>query len=424
MKFVELTEEEFRTYSDNHPLTSFHQTVEWGKLKEKNGWKYYIVGVKENDEIIAASLILEKKLFLNYNLAYAPRGFLIDYNNMELLSFFTKNLKNLLKKKKTIFLKIDPYAIHLERDINGSVVENGIDNSSYTENLIKLGYNHTGYNKGLENLQPRWAVALPLKGKTSEELFKNMEQKTRQLIHKNERNGLKTREITLDELDIFKKIMIHTSERRNFIDRPFEYYKNMLITMKDKAKVVICEINLKDFTDNMKQEVESNEKDINKKQKDIEAGANINVQKTEKKIEELKKANEKLLAKIEKYEKNRAEDGDIIALGGIIFMIHGKEVLSLFGGAYSKYMELLSPYTTNYEMIKYAVENGYEKYNFYGIDGHFDDKKSELYGLYDFKRGFGGVVEEYIGEFNLILSKPLYSLYQVAFKLYKGMKRK
>ena len=63
MKFVELTEEEFQNFSENHPLTSFHQTVEWGKLKEKNGWKYYMVGVKENDNIIAASLLLEKKLF-------------------------------------------------------------------------------------------------------------------------------------------------------------------------------------------------------------------------------------------------------------------------------------------------------------------------------------------------------------------------
>ena len=424
MKFVELTEEEFCKFSDSHPLTSFHQTIEWGKLKENNGWKYYIVGVKENDEIIAASLILEKKLFLKYKVAYSPRGFLIDYENIELLAFFTENLKKKMKKRNTIFLKIDPYAIHLERDIDGKIVENGIDNSIYTENLIKLGYNHTGYNKGLENLQPRWAVALSLKGKTVDEVFKNMEQKTRQIIHKNERNGLKIRELRLDELDIFKKIMIHTSERRNFIDRPFEYYKNMLITMKEKAKVVVCEINLKNFIDNMKQEVELNEKEIIKKQKDIDIGANINIPKTQKKIEELKKINDKLNVKINKYEKDRSEDGDIITLGGIIFMIHSKEVLSLFGGAYAKYMELLSPYTTNYEMIKYAIENGYEKYNFYGIDGNFDDKKSELYGLYDFKRGFGGVVEEYIGEFNLILSKPLYLLYQVAFKLYKGLKRK
>lgn len=424
MKFVELTEEEFQNFSENHPLTSFHQTVEWGKLKEKNGWKYYMVGVKENDNIIAASLLLEKKLFLKCNLVYAPRGFLIDYGNVDLLTFFTNNLKKMLKKRKTIFAKIDPYVIHLERDIDGNVVEGGIDNSSYTNNLINLGYKHTGYNKGLENLQPRWAVALSLKNKTVEEIFKNMEQKTRQLINKNERNGLKVREIGLDELDIFKKIMIHTSERRNFIDRPFEYYKNMLITMNDKSKIVICEINLKEFIEKMNNEVKDNNKEISIKQDAIKNGANININKTEKKIEELEKTNEKLLEKINIYEKKMEEDGEIVPLGGIIYMIHGKEVLSLFGGAYSKYMELLSPYTTNYEMIKYAVENGYEKYNFYGIDGHYNDKKSELYGLYDFKRGFGGVVEEYIGEFNLVLSKPLYLAYEVALKIYKGMKKR
>lgn len=424
MKFVELTEEEFQNFSETHPLTSFHQTIEWGKLKEKNGWKYYMVGVKENDSIIAASLLLEKKLFLEYNLVYAPRGFLIDYGNVDLLTFFTNNLKKMLKKRKTIFVKIDPYAIHLERDIDGNVVEGGIDNSSYTDNLINLGYKHTGYNKGLENLQPRWAVALSLKNKTVDEIFKNMEQKTRQLINKNERNGLKIREIGLDELDIFKKIMIHTSERRNFIDRPFEYYKNMLITMNGKSKIVICEINLKEFIEKMNNEVKDNNKEISIKQAAIKNGENINIKKTEKKIEELEKTNEKLLEKISIYDKKMEEDGEIVPLGGIIYMIHGKEVLSLFGGAYSKYMELLSPYTTNYEMIKYAVENGYEKYNFYGIDGHYDDKKSELYGLYDFKRGFGGVVEEYIGEFNLVLSKPLYLAYEAALKVYKGLKKR
>ena len=93
MKFVTLNENEFTEFENTHPLGSFYQTIKWGKLKEKNGWKYYLVGVKEDDKVIAACLLLEKKVFLSLTLFYSPRGFLLDYNNKKLLEFFTKNVK-------------------------------------------------------------------------------------------------------------------------------------------------------------------------------------------------------------------------------------------------------------------------------------------------------------------------------------------
>ena len=64
-------------------------------------------------------------------------------------------------------------------------------------------------------------------------------------------------------------------------------------------------------------------------------------------------------------------------------MIYNKEILSLFGGSYDKYMEFQSFYTIHWELIKYALNNGFEKYNFYGITGDFKDTKDELYGIYE-----------------------------------------
>ena len=34
---VELTAEQFDTFSEKHPLTSFQQTSDWAKLKSSNG---------------------------------------------------------------------------------------------------------------------------------------------------------------------------------------------------------------------------------------------------------------------------------------------------------------------------------------------------------------------------------------------------
>ena len=50
-------------------------------------------------------------------------------------------------------------------------------------------------------------------------------------------------------------------------------------------------------------------------------------------------------------------------------------------------MQFKSAYTVHYEGVKYAVENNYKRYNFYGITGDFRET-NPLYGLYLFKKEF------------------------------------
>lgn len=424
MEFSILNEKEFETIALKLPCSNFHQTVKWGKLKEKNGWIPHFLGVRKNKKIVAATLLLEKKIFKRFSIFYAPRGYLIDFKEKEILKFFTEEIRKFAKAKSGIFVKIDPYLIYKERDIDGKIIPNGIDNSDAVENLKALGYIHTGFNLKHENMQPRWAFALNLEEKSKEEILANMESKTRQLIRKNERCNIEIREIDEEELAIFKDIMNHTSERRNFIDRPFEYYKNMLEILQDNAKIYIAELNIENLLEKTKKEVEDNKKIISEKEIEIEQkNKNINIDKTKKKIEELKTTNKKLSEKIIHYQKIIDTDGKRIILGGIIYMIYNKEILSLFGGCYDKYKEFLSFYTIHWEIIKYAIDHGYTKYNFYGISGDFENKDDELYGLYDFKRGFGGNVEEYIGEFDLIINKFMYFMYKKSFAIYKKLKK-
>lgn len=423
MKFTNLSKEEFEQFSLSHPCGTFHQMVGWGELKKRYGWSYHIVGLKKKDKIVAAALLLEKHLFGPYCLLYSPRGFLLDYQNKDLLGIFTKEIKKFAKKRKAIFVKIDPYVINHERDINGNIVENGDDNSHVIDDLKTLGYRHNGFTLGMEDLQPRWAFALYLDGKTEDEVLKNMESKTRQIIRKNIKTGITTRELQHDEVDIFKKIMQHTADRRHFIDRPLDYYESMLECLGDNAKILVAELNLKEYLNRIEAEIKENQTTIKKKQKDIaDKKPNLNLERTNKKIRECENNITRLEKKKDEVTHLRTKHGETITLGGIIFMIHGDEILSLFGGAYKEFMEFLSPYTTNWNMIKYAIENGYKKYNFYGISGDFKNKKDEMYGLYDFKRGFGGIVDEYIGEFDLIISKPMYHFYHFAFAVYGKLK--
>ena len=425
MKLIELSKEEFKHYADKNEQITFHQTSNWANLKKKNGWSSYYIGLKDKKEIKAAALLLAKELpIIKKKMFYSPRGFLIDYSNQKLLKEFTEEIKKFTKEKKGIFIKIDPHVEYKERDLNGELKENGIDNSKCHKNLISLGYKHFGFNLMQDTLQPRWMHVIETKDKSLDDIMKDMESKTRQIIRKNERCGIKTREIKRDEIKIFKDIMKHTSDRREFIDRPLSYYENMWDSLHDDGilKIMIAEIDFNEYEKNTKEELS----EIKKNLKDRTYKKEHNILKmNDKKYEQSNKKDkndiDRLKKQLEKIKDYKKQYGDKTILGGILFLIYGNEVLSLLGGSLAKLMQFQSAYTLHFEGIKYAVENNYQRYNFYGITGDFK-KENPLYGLYLFKKSFGGHVVELIGEYDLIINKFWYHTYKITFSLYHKIK--
>lgn len=424
MKLKEISNKEFVKFAKKHEQITFHQTEEWGNLKENNGWKKYLVGLEDNNKIVAAALILAKKIpVINKYMFYSPRGFLIDYKDEKILKEFTIKIKEFVKKNNGIFIKIDPYVPYKEHDNDGKLVKDGFDNSIVVDNLKKLGYKHFGFNLMQDTLQPRWMHVINT-DRDMDDILKDMESKTRQILRKNEKCGIITHEITKEELPVFKEIMKHTSDRREFVDRPFSYYENMWDSLHDSGilKIRIAEIDFNIYEENTKKEKEEIEKSLkdrikkyeNKELKMNEKKYNSHNKQDEERIKQL----EKVLEKIKEYKK---EYGEKTTLGGILFLVYGNEVLSLYGGSEAKLMQFQSAYTVHFDGVKYAQENGYKRYNFYGITGDFREE-NPLYGLYLFKKSFGGNVVELVGEFDLITSKFWYNAYKIAFGAYHKIK--
>lgn len=416
----ELTKEEFNEYASKHPLNMFFQSSYWGELKSITGWKHFMVGIKNDGKIEAATLILGKKIpIFNRYIYYAPRGFLIDYNNTELLKKFTLEVKKYLKKKKGIFIKINPYLIYQERDINGDIVENGIDNKNVVEELKKLGFIHTGFtiNYG-KDLEPRWISVLDLEGKTEEGLLKDMRSTTRWGINNSYKHGLKLVEIDKSRINEFKKLMEHTGERRGFIDRSEAYYEKMYdaFSKDDKIKIMLVELDIDEYLYNLNNQKQQN------LLKQVEAKNKPDSAKAKRVLKELQSQFESLEKRISNLEKLQKEKGNKIVVAGGLFMTFGTQVVSLFGASYREYMKFNGQFFLNFKMIKYALNNGYKKYNFYGITGEFNED-SEMFGLFDFKRGFNAHVEELIGEFTLITNKFFYKVYNLMFEVYKKTKK-
>jgi lipid II:glycine glycyltransferase (peptidoglycan interpeptide bridge formation enzyme) len=73
-------------------------------------------------------------------------------------------------------------------------------------------------------------------------------------------------------------------------------------------------------------------------------------------------------------------------------------------------------------MIEYALDNGYECLNFYGISGNFDEDNPRI-GLFHFKRDFGCKVVELLGEFDLVNNQLMYIVYKFAMYVRRQVKK-
>ena len=311
------------------------------------------------------------------------------------------------KENNGYFLRIDPYVEAKSLDKDGK--ETGkFDNTIIKDNLKKLGFKEVIAKEMGDTIQAKFMYVIDLDN-SLDSTMKDMDSKTRQMIRKNEKMGIVVRKGTKDDIPLFYDIMKHTSERRHFIDRGLQFYQDMYecLSKDNMISFVFAELDINLALNNIELERKEIENDRLKREENRKLG-----KCNEKKAAIKEKEEEATLNRLEKKEQElnnlRKQHGDKITLGGILYIIYENEVSSLFGGSYSEFKEYQPFYTIHYEMIKYAISNNYERYNFYAINNHLD-KNDEQYGIYSFKRGFGGHVMELIGEFIMPIDKFLYN---------------
>lgn len=109
-------------------------------------------------------------------------------------------------------------------------------------------------------------------------------------------------------------------------------------------------------------------------------------------------------------------------LAGAILFILGKRAWYVYGASSSENRNLQAATLIQWEMIQYAKSQGCQIYDFRGVSGNLDPKHP-LYGLYRFKEGFGAQLEEYVGEYDLPVSKGRYLLWQGGLQAHRWLRR-
>ena len=388
----ELTEKEFQDFAKNHPLRNFMETIEIGNLRKKNGWTVKYLGLKEEKKLVGATMLLSRPRHFNMNEFYAIRGPLLDYSNDNQVKTFLEELKKYVKRKDGYCLKIDPY-FPIRRYDNDKELE------VPKTNIIKI-LETLNFKKSEEQEQVSSMYVLDLDGKSETDVLKEMKANTRNIIRKTIKTGIEIVELKKDELEEFYEIMLETGKRKGFTIRNISYYENMydLFSKKKEIKYLVTRLDLNRYISLLNEEIKEN---IKKKEALSDSRCNDGKRKNfDETISSLKKKID--IAKQQKKEKNSS----IITLAGSMFIMIDPEIVYLSSGNYEEYLMYNSQYLIQWEMIKYAIEHGYKRYNFYGTPT--TDKNDKTYGIYQFKASFNGYMEELLGEYEVGTSLVYY----------------
>lgn len=193
------------------------------------------------------------------------------------------------------------------------------------------------HNESADTVQPKANYVLRnIGGKSGEELIALFKPDHRNRVRKAARKGVYCKQCGAEALDDFYPLMRQTGRRDGFLIRPREYFARFLNSFpEDKCRLFMCYAEI---------------------------------------------------------------DGREVPLSGAIAVRYGNTGTYVYGASADDNRNLYPNYLMQLEMIKWAVEGGCDVYDFGGIP-HYDDETNSAYGLYRFKKGFGGEIVVYAGEY-------------------------
>lgn len=415
MIFKELEKQEFDEFSLKYIPTTPYQTSAYGHTMESEGYKTYYLGITDEDNIVAASMILVRNI-KSFKYAEAPKGFLIDYKNSSLLEYFTINIRKFLGSKGVVALKINPMVVKNIYDSKYELIASNPDYDTIFNSLISIGYKHLGYNNFFEALKPRFEAIIDLK-RDYIELFNNMRKEFRTKVRSAENSGVRIYKGDFNNLEVLFE------QAKGKYPRTFEYYKNLYTNFSNNneidiyyAKVdfdVYLKRNQNEFVEYEKEVGIINEKVLNK-------GGKSNQRLLSKKMvidKGLNASKAKLTSAIDLMSKH--PEGMIIAT---LLVIKRGNTATIMIDAFDKtFTSLNAKHLIIWKLIeKYSTE-GVKFFNLGGITNKVDNT-NKYFGLNEYKLGFGAKAYEYAGDFELVTNKPLYLMYNNSVNLFKKKK--
>jgi peptidoglycan pentaglycine glycine transferase (the first glycine) len=417
MQIKQLTNEEFNKFSSQYNLYSIYQTIEYAFVMNNQNFDSLFLGlIDEDSNIIGASLVLIEKRY-GFKYAYAPRGFLIDYNNFALLQTFTYEMKKYLGRLDVIAIKISPLITKDVYDPNYKINEDNNYYNSIFKNLIDVGYYHLGYNNYFEALKPRHEAIIDI-DMPYYLLFKNIKKEFRTKIRGAERNGIKIYKGNEDNLDY---LYLQTKKK---YPRDLKYFKDIyfFFSKRNMIDFYFAKLDTEKFLKITQKEYEKNEENS----AFINNLVMTNLSKNNNKM-----INRKISADfaLERYKKQLVSATNLlrdyptgVVMASVLVIKYRDTVHLLMDGYDPNYKNFNAKHLLFWKLIERYSKMGYKKFNLGGISSlNIEDNKYQ--GLNEFKLNFGAKAYEYIGDLELVTNSPLYFMYRNAAPIRNILKK-
>lgn len=350
MKFRELKIEEFEKFASKAPGANFMQSREMYERFVKNGREAYLVGVENGSRIVCAGIVMRMGVRFGKKVFGVAMGPLMNFaakNWREILEEFTSGVSEFLRVRGGMVLEIAPHATVAILNYEGEMMREVF--SEIRGVLLGLGYKNVG-----EVGQIKYEYVLNLTGRSEEEIFASFRKDTRTRIRQAaSRYGVRVRDLKYEELAVMEGMADEAAAVHGFSEHDLAYYQGMYKAFGDKVRFVVAEVPI-----------------------EVAEGG---------------------VSRLDLYDGKLS--GKMVPISAVMYMMYGPEVLSLFSGVTRKYRNVGGcSHLIRWELIREAIAQGFLRYDFYGVQPAVRD------GVFEFKAGFRGEIEELVGTHVLPLS--------------------
>ena len=407
MKIVKLSSSQFDKFAASHRYRNYYQSSMYANVMVKFGYHAQYVGiVDDQNKLIGATLLLYKEAFMNNKVAYAPRGILINYENIDTIKEITSKLKKALNKQGFMFLRMDPYIPLTIRDADGNIMNFNNKGNAIIDNLEKAGFTYKGKTLLFETEKPRWEALVILK-RDIREIYAKLDKRTRNKIRRAINNGIEIKKDTHNNIN----------QLYNFVGqkdkKPLAFYKEMCSKFEDNVEIYYAMLNTETFLINSRRSYE----------KEVEYNGELASRVQDMSVDE-KERNNNLNKKMESdklitnYKKSLLSATDLLKSNPDGLIIAAAMVIKYDNAAYiftegidEEYGYLNASSLLKWQLINDYNEQGLKYLNLNGVVGEFE-KQTEFSGLNESKLGFNATITEYIGEFDIIINSFTFNLYR------------
>lgn len=346
--------EDWKKFLESFPEAHILQTAEWGQLKSAFGWRVAWVITDEGRKIGAQ--ILLRRFFPGFTMAYIPKGPVYPstgaFHESE-WNIFWETVDQFCRSRRIAFLKVEPdYWIKREpmnKEGSGLASEN---QPSVNTLLAKAPIPLTGCIPSSHVIQPLRTIILDLR-LDEEALLYQMKPKTRYNIKLALKHGVVVR--PSNDVEKFYQLMTITGKRDQFGIHSLDYYQTAfdLFDSQNACQLFFAE-----------------------------------------------------------------HQSDILA--GLMVFKHGARAWYFYGASSNLKREIMPTYALQWEAIRWARRQGCLEYDLWGVpdfdlnylEENFTNRRDQLWGVYRFKRGFGGELRRAAGAWDRVYNPLLYALYR------------